>query len=189
MGKLEHKVKIRTRKAKLTQIILTTLAVSIAGALSPTMLVSKVLRELKSGKQRRRLAQNSIYAARRRLLNRGIIEYRGGLLRATEQGKALLRRMEFGSFEMIKPKHWDKKWRMLVFDISEERKSLREKVRKTLVSIGFKRLQDSVWVFPFDCEDLIVLLKADFHIGKDLLYIIADTIENDAWLKKEFGLD
>ena len=54
--------------------------------------------------------------------------------------------------------------------------------------IGFLRLKDSVWVYPYDCEDLVTLMKADFKIGKDILYIIAETIENDSWLKKEFGL-
>ena len=76
-----------------------------------------------------------------------------------------------------------------MFDIREERKRLREKVRQTLISLGFKRLQDSVWVHPYDCEDIIMLLKSDFKIGKDLLYIIADTIENDTRLRKDFGLE
>ena len=77
---------------------------------------------------------------------------------------------------------------MLIFDIREERKILREKVRNTLRCIGFEKLQKSVWVYPYDCEDLITLLKADFKVGKDILYIIADKIENDRWLKKKFGL-
>ena len=77
---------------------------------------------------------------------------------------------------------------MLIFDIPEKRKSLREKVRTTLVSLGFKRLQDSVWVYPDDCEDLITLLKADFRVGKDLLYLIVDTIENDRVLREYFGI-
>ena len=54
--------------------------------------------------------------------------------------------------------------------------------------IGFVRLQDSVWVYPYDCEDLIVLLKADFKIGKDVLYMIVDEMEGDTHLRKEFGL-
>jgi CRISPR-associated endonuclease Cas2 len=77
---------------------------------------------------------------------------------------------------------------MLIFDISEKRRGTRDKVRNTLISIGFIHLQDSVWVYPYDCEDLITLLKADFMIGKDLLYVIADKIENDIELHKKFGL-
>ena len=52
---------------------------------------------------------------------------------------------------------------------------------------GFVRLQDSVWIYPYDCEDFMVLLKADFKIGKDVLYMIVDELEGDGRLRKEFG--
>ena len=77
---------------------------------------------------------------------------------------------------------------MLIFDIPEKRKPLREKIRSTLLSIGFLRLQDSVWIYPYQCEDLVNLLKADFKVGKDLLYLIVDSIENDKFFRKSFGL-
>jgi len=56
------------------------------------------------------------------------------------------------------------------------------------LQIGFVRLQNSVWVYPYDCEDLVKLLKADFRIGREVLYVIADSIENDMWMRKEFSL-
>lgn len=75
-----------------------------------------------------------------------------------------------------------------MFDIPERRRRVRTRVRQTLTTMGFYRLQDSVWVYPYDCEELIILLKADFKIGKDLLYVIADKVEHDAPLKTHFGL-
>jgi DNA-binding transcriptional regulator PaaX len=77
---------------------------------------------------------------------------------------------------------------MLVFDIPEGRRYIRQKVRNTLRSIGFYRLQDSVWVFPYDCSEFVTLLKADFKVGKDLLYLIADSIEDDIKVKDYFNL-
>ena len=53
---------------------------------------------------------------------------------------------------------------------------------------GFLRLQDSVWVYPYDCEDFVALLKADLRLGREMLYIIAEKIENDGWLRQEFNL-
>ena len=61
-------------------------------------------------------------------------------------------------------------------------------MRRMLVAMGFLPLQRSVWVYPYDCEDVIVLLKADLRIGKDMLYLIVDELENDKWLRKEFDL-
>ena len=139
-------------------------------------------------KDKYRSARNSIYYARRRLIEQGLIEYHGGFLRTTESGKNFVGLIEAGNQKVAKPRRWDEKWRILIFDVKEERKSLREKIRRTLISLGFCRLQDSVWVYPYDCEDLITLLKADFRVGKDLLYVIADTIENDDWLKREFQI-
>ena len=77
---------------------------------------------------------------------------------------------------------------MLVFDIPERRRAVRTKIRAALISLGFVRLQDSVWVYPYDCEDLITLLKTDFKVGKDVLYVIADRIEFDKPLRILFGL-
>ena len=189
MGKLEEKTKIRVRNSKITNVILTTLLVAAVGVLNPAGLVRGVLRELKNSKGKKTSSRNSIYIARGRLLKQGLIECRDGFLRITEEGKRFLRTADGGYTPISKPRRWDKKWRILIFDIREERRGLREKIRNTLISLGFKRLQDSVWVYPYDCEDLVALLKADFKIGKDLLYIIADEIENDAFLKEEFGLN
>ncbi len=134
--------------------------------------------------------QNEIIAnSRKRLVAHGLLEYTPeGFLRLTSKGETKLEQLELREYKIKKPRRWDKKWRVLIFDIREERKALRDKVRTTLIAIGFMRLQDSVWVYPHDCEDLITLLKADFKIGKEILYIIADTIENDSWLKKQFKL-
>ncbi len=55
-------------------------------------------------------------------------------------------------------------------------------------SFGFVKLQESVWVYPYECERVIALLKAQYKMGKELVYIVAGEIENNDWLKKEFGL-
>ena len=54
--------------------------------------------------------------------------------------------------------------------------------------IGFKRLQDSVWIYPYNCEEVVTLLKADLDVGKALLYMIVDTLEDDEEIKKYFDL-
>ena len=70
----------------------------------------------------------------------------------------------------------------------EKRRKTRDRLREIMERTGFVRLQDSVWVYPYDCEDLITLLKTDFKVGKDVLYVIADRIEFDKPLRILFGL-
>ncbi|MCI0557327.1 MAG: hypothetical protein MN733_02450, partial [Nitrososphaera sp.] len=79
-------------------------------------------------------------------------------------------------------------WRVLIFDVPEYRKKIRETIRHSLRMIGFVRLQDSVWVYPYDCEDFVALLKADLKIGKDVLYLIVQEMEGDTHLKQIFDL-
>ncbi len=130
-----------------------------------------------------------IKSACMRLLAHGLLERnKGNMLRLSEKGKLKLKELKSNNIDFKIPLKWDKKWRMLIFDIPEHRKGTRDKIRHTLIDIGFMRLQDSVWVFPYDCEDLIQLLKADLKIGKDVLYIVADRIEYEKNLITHFRL-
>ncbi|MBI2030584.1 CRISPR-associated endonuclease Cas2 [Candidatus Kaiserbacteria bacterium] len=109
-------------------------------------------------------------------------------MRLTSRGEVVFRTLTAHDHTRHKPIRWDGKWRVLIFDIPEYRKGLREKMRRTLTSIGFVRLQDSVWAYPYDCEDLVALLKADFKIGKDVLYLIVEEMEGDRHLRRHFNL-
>ena len=109
------------------------------------------------------------------------------LVRLTEKGKRELLKYKLKE-KSLKKWHWDKKWRMLVFDIEEKKRIVRDYVRENMVAFGFVKLQNSVWVYPYECEELISLLKAEYKLDKELLYIVADKIENEEWLKKKFRL-
>lgn len=188
MGRLEKEVRINIRNTKIQNAVLT--AVKVEGVLAVATLTPNALQILgfSSKKYSAKRKDKSIYHARQNLVKRGLLKYDGNFLQLTKDGERVLDIFERQNFRLSKPKKWDKKWRILIFDIKEKRRRTRDLLRRTLISIGFKRLQDSVWVYPYDCEDLITLLKADFKIGKDLLYIIADKIEYDAPLRDYFGL-
>ena len=107
--------------------------------------------------------------------------------RITEKGKQTLRLEEEGRV-MKQKKRWDRRWRVVIFDIPERRKNTRTRLRRFMARYGFVRLQDSVWVYPHDCEDLFALVKADFRIGADVLYMIVERLENDKHLRAHFAL-
>ena len=87
-----------------------------------------------------------------------------------------------------KPKKWDRRYRLIMFDIPEKRNNIRKLLRFEMQEVGFLRIQDSVWVYPYDCEEFITLLKADLRVGKDILYAVVEEIENDKWIRKHFNL-
>lgn len=109
------------------------------------------------------------------------------VMRLTDKGTRELLRYQLKE-KSLEKWHWDKKWRLLIFDIEEKRRFARDRIRENMQSFGFVKLQDSVWVYPYECEHIVTLLKAEYKIGKELLYIVAGEIENDGWLKKKFSL-
>lgn len=127
----------------------------------------------------------------------GKLQKRGWVELKERNGKSFVRLTEKGEWELLKyklkektlhKKNWDGKWRLVIFDIKESRRIIRDRIRTDIITFGFVRLQDSVWVYPHDCEDLVVLLKAHCKIGKEVLYVISEKIENDGWLKRKFNL-
>lgn len=187
MGVLEQSVRKEVRRTKINKAVITTIATAgvIAVALvAPNVIGAMGRLGLINKAQKKQTAQNSFT----KLVARGYIGIEDGKARLTQKGEKLAALMGEGRLKPKKPKKWDHKWRVLIFDIPERRKKTREQVRRTVSTLGFKHLQDSVWVYPYDCEDLIVLLKADFKIGKDLLYMIVDKIEYDGRLRDYFGL-
>lgn len=187
MGKLEEKSAKRKRRVDLQKVILNVVAG--AGILAVGLIAPNALGALgKLGIIPTRRYKDAIVASRARLVRRGLLVYEDKKLRLTPKGEDQLRHLELKDFKFKTPKRWDGRWRVLIFDIPERRKGLRDKVRLTLSRVGFVRLQDSVWLYPYPCEDLLTLLKADFRIGKDMLYMIVDTLEYDTPFRKKFGL-
>ncbi|MFH0846081.1 MAG: hypothetical protein V1851_01630 [Patescibacteria group bacterium] len=179
-------------KIPVQKIILTTIAVT--GVLSLALLAPNALVVIKqfTGKQNYR-RKGYLNNAIGKLSKSGYIKFeiKNGkkFVRLTEKGERELVKYKLGDLRIKRPKRWDRKWRVVIFDIKEKRKDTRNLLRLTLNNFGFIKLQNSVWVFPYDCEELIVMLKSDLFVGKDVLYMTVEKIENDKWLKEFFGLD
>lgn len=127
-----------------------------------------------------------------KLKKRGLVRYRfeNGryVLELTEAGRAYAERIKIGDAVIKTPKRWDGQWRMIIFDIAERRRAVRDKVRRIVADLGLYRLQDSVWVHPYDCEDIITVLKKDLKLGVELRYVVAGVIEYDEPIRRYFKL-
>lgn len=163
-------------------------SVKIAGVLGVALVAPNVLSGLaKLGVISTSRTVETAQRSYKRLIASGHLASDGKHLRLTQKGESEMIRL-LGKASVQKTKRWDGKWRVLMFDVPEYRKTIRDKIRRTVSGIGFQRLQDSVWIYPYDCEDLITLLKADFRIGKDVLYMVVESLEGDGWLRTLFKL-
>jgi DNA-binding transcriptional regulator PaaX len=108
----------------------------------------------------------------------------------TEKGKRKANWLQIDALKIKEPKKWDGKWRLIMFDISQIKKTYREVFRGKLKELGFYPFQKSVWIHPFDCRDEIELLKEFFGFSdKELSLIIAESIGPDKGFKKIFKLN
>ncbi|MFZ2300054.1 MAG: hypothetical protein WAW00_02890 [Candidatus Moraniibacteriota bacterium] len=172
-------------------------AVGAAGILSIALVAPNIFQAVHAiKKQHRRLSrryQSPAYVRKavQRLVDKKmvVVFHTAGeaIIRLTDKGKRELLKYTLKE-KSLKKWHWDGKWRVLVFDIEEENRLVRDRLRLDMQSFGFVRLQDSVWVYPYECEQTVALLKSQYMIGKEMLYMVAEDIEDDEWLKKKFAL-
>src|SRR3989344_4819282 len=189
MGNLEQGIIRGDRRKNIQKIILAV--IFTAGVLSLAVIAPNVIGaigRLEKTFKRKKNLKYSINNSFTRLREKGLVEiveiHGKKVARITKKGEGKLDFLDKHNFKIKRPKRWDGRWRVVIFDIKEKRRKTRDLLRKTLWQIGFVKLQHSVWVYPYDCEDLISLLKADFKIGKDILYMIIEKLENDWHLRE-----
>ena len=187
MGILEEKVKKRKKRADIKALLFSTIAT--AGLVGVAVVAPNVIGAMaKLGMLPGKRQKEIVNRARDRLLKQGLLERDGDFLRLSAKGGRAWRLFEAGNYSIGRPKRWDRKWRLIIFDIPEERRFLRVRLRELLQAMGFYRLQDSVWAYPYDCEDAVALLKADLKVGKDVLYIVVEEMEGSRRLLEYFKL-
>ena len=92
------------------------------------------------------------------------------------------------SISFKKPRHWDGKWRVVLFDIPEKDRIFRDILRDHLYRLEFYKLQQSVFVSPYPFEKAILDLVAIYAAESHVRVITAMKIDNDAKLKKHFKI-
>jgi len=71
----------------------------------------------------------------------------------------------------------DGKWQMVLFDIPEKVRKLRNQFRFALKSLGYKQLQQSAWVSPYDVADKTKNIISGMNIEDDVRLFVIDSIE------------
>ncbi|MBI5644924.1 CRISPR-associated endonuclease Cas2 [Candidatus Kaiserbacteria bacterium] len=192
MGLIEEKGRKSRKNKNIQRTVLSV--VGIAGILAVTAMAPTVFQALPQimGKKRYKLAFEARNAVDR-LVIKGYVRRvrRDGktYLEITDRGRQHLRVEEARTRSPARAKRkWDGRYRLVMFDIPEQRKSTRERLRRLMIEFGFMRLQNSVWISPYDCEELIALVKAELRIGSAVLYALVDQIEQEYRIKEHFGL-
>lgn len=191
MGQLEEKTKRIVKRVKIQDAIMLSLYGTAAAALmlaAPNAL--QLLKNIDPNLAKKRHPGRRISQAMSRLVSRGlVVRAENGRFTLTEKGKRYAKVMDqTGRLQFAKDRKWDGRWRIVIFDIWERRREARSRLRTRLQTIGFVKVQNSVWAYPYECEELIAFAKTELKLGKGLLYLIAEGIEGDKELRERFGL-
>lgn len=118
---------------------------------TPIKYSRKKYRELVNRLQRLNLIQRTVIA--------GAVHFR-----LTAAGQKQL----FASFPALNlaGKTWDGFWRLVIFDIPESRRPERDRLRRRLLKLGFGRLQDSLYLSPYDWDEAVFGSKVIFIEAK-----------------------
>jgi len=145
------------------------------------------------GREWNKINQQALNRAIKSLYESKLIDIKEGIdgatkITITQSGKTKSIEFKIDEMNIKKPKIWDKKWRIVVFDIPEKHKKAREAIRECLNNLGFYKFQKSVFVLPFECSDEIDFITEYFNVRSYVRLILAETMDNELHLKKIFNL-
>jgi len=135
--------------------------------------------------ERRRLARRV-----EALKSRGYLDRRkNGKYALTKKARELLQEDAVWSLTIPKPKRWDGRWRMVIFDIPAKQERGRQSLRVRLRELGCVPYQRSVYVYPFELKQTVMKIAAFYGLDRYVRYVRADTLDDEAALRNQFGLD
>ena len=191
---IEERVKRRAKRNQIRDIILLSAYFAIgASMMIMTPNAMRLLKQVEkvvgpSPRLKRRVSQKYSELIAQGIFKR-INSSGGSRIELTEKGKRLAEELALrDELRPEKQKKWDYKWRIIMFDVWERRRNVRDELRHILKEFGFVKVQDSAWAYPYPCEKLLVFLRTHLKLGHGILYIVADEIEYDEKLRQHFKL-
>jgi len=188
----KYRYYFRKPKSEIAKDILGSLIIGgmIAVAATSPFFIVNLIKGLKGLKK---YPNKKVYDNFYKLRKQGLVDFYKKnnqiYISLTEKGKKKAGWMQIDALKIEKPKKWDGKWRILLFDIMETKKFHREALRGKLIELGFRLLQKSAWIIPYECKDEIGLLKSFFGLSdKEVKLAVVSNIEGEKELKEKFKL-
>lgn len=84
-------------------------------------------------------------------------------------------------------KKWDHIWRLVTFDVSENRRQMRNGFRNRLKSLNFYKLQKNIFITPFPIEKEIEDIACSYRLQNNILILhVASLGKHEDRVKKYF---
>ena len=97
----------------------------------------------------------------------------------TLKGERLANKIKLNEIKIRKPKKWDKKWRLVFFDIPESNRVARDALRKKIKELGLIEIQKSIFVYPHSCKNEIDKVVNFFELKKYVMQCEVVSIDRE----------
>ncbi|PIQ35935.1 MAG: hypothetical protein COV32_01715 [Candidatus Yonathbacteria bacterium CG10_big_fil_rev_8_21_14_0_10_43_136] len=181
-----------TRRSTLQKKVLLLLSAGLALGLTrnPNQYF-RIVREV--GKEWEKIERNSLNRTIRSLYESKLVltkdNHDGTLtLVLSKEGEQLALTYDIENMWIKRPSRWDNKWRIVMFDVPEPLKKVRDTLRMHFKNMEFYEFQKSVFVHPYPCAKEIEYIVEFYEARKYIRFIIATDIDNELELKRHFHL-
>lgn len=167
-----------------TLILSSLFAPNVAQLLKPLMHWRKNWDQV----DRRRIREAINRLNKKRLIN--LIEKGDKIyIEITADGRKLVKSYDYDDLKLPGKSNWNKKWHLVTFDIPEKKQKERRAFSKKLKDLGFYPLQESVFIYPYNCKDEIDFICGFLFIERYVNYFVVDEIDkNEGDLRRFFNL-
>ncbi|MCX6806736.1 MAG: CRISPR-associated endonuclease Cas2 [Candidatus Berkelbacteria bacterium] len=180
---------IKYNTEKILYFLLITGGFAIASIIAPKLPYELLKAYLKDQDNRKsKFNRGNFNRDLKRLVYRGDVSVKGGVVKITKQGKQRILKYTVGKIEIEPQKVWDRKWRLVVFDIPSLQRKISNAFRKQLFELGFAHYQKSVFIHPYPCRDQIDFMREIFEIGDKVKLITAIAIDDEEYFLKRFDI-
>ena len=132
--------------------------------------------------------RNSLYRLQSQKLI-SIEEEKGKIIvRITKRGKIKAFKYKIDEMKIPIPKTWDGKWRVVIFDIPNKKTLARDVLREKLKSLGFWKIQKSVFVYPYECREQIDYIREVYQVSSNVKTFVVEQIEDEKRYLEFFNL-
>lgn len=180
-GTISQEILLRLKKTK-------GLAISDQGSRFWREVYPRLFGE-KAGRLDPRKIKDAFYYLKKKKLITGEVKDGQIKIYLSPEGKREASLCRVNQLKIPRPRHWDKKWRLLILNLSSEQALKKEVLRRKIKQLGFYPLARRAWVFPFACEKEIKFLRQFFQLKTRNLRLAELTkLEEDQFLKDAFSV-
>lgn len=145
------------------------------------------------GNDWRKINRESLWQSIRRLYQSKLVtvhEQKDGsaTLVLSEEGRQRALTYKLDEMRITIPKQWDGKWRIIIFDVPESKKKIRDALRFQLRRLGLKELQKSVFIHPYPCDDEIDFIIEFYQARPYVRKIVAESVDTAKHWRQKFNI-